>query len=314
MQGLALLDRRGHDGRMRLPWNKSTDVQLDLLEAAALDVDEVSPQPKARAGEPLMLAPTSLYADPNNPRTDVPQVELDELTEDIRQRGVLQPIVVSAPDQDGRYRIRFGSKRWRAAMQAGLDEVPVVLATRAHDAYDQVAENLKRHSLSPLDLARFIRGQVDAGDSNAAIAKRLVIDQTTVAHHLALLDLPPVLDAALTTGRCRSPRTLYELSKLHAEQPERVAELVAGGQPITRGAVAEIRDAATVASEPMRAPKPTLARPNQAAQTLTKVSGLCARLEMALLRLSKTALGAIPPDDLAALRHRVEALAGRLGA
>lgn len=88
-----------------------------------------------------------------------------------------------------------------------------------------MAENLKRHSLSPMDLARFIRGQVDAGESNAAIAKRLVIDQTTMAHHLALLDLPPVLDAALKTGRCKSPRTLYELSKLHADQPERVAEL-----------------------------------------------------------------------------------------
>jgi ParB family transcriptional regulator, chromosome partitioning protein len=313
VQGLALLDRRGHDERMRLPWNKSADLQLDLLEAAALAVDEAPPPAKARVGEPLMLAPTSLYADPNNPRVDVPQPELDELTDDIRQRGVLQPIVVSAPDDDGRYRIRFGSKRWRAAVLAGLDKVPVVLATRSHDAYDQVAENLKRHSMSPIDLAKFIRGQAAAGDSNAAIAKRLVIDQTTVAHHLALLELPPVLDAALTTGRCRSPRTLYELSKLHAEQPERIAELVAGSQPITRDAVAEIRDAATVASEPMRASTPTRARPNQAAQTLTKVNGLCARLEMALLRLSKTALDALPPDDLAALRHRVEALADRLG-
>jgi ParB family chromosome partitioning protein len=140
-----------------------------------------------------------------------------------------------------------------------------------------------------------------------------VIDQTTVAHHLALLDLPPVLDAALTAGRCRSPRTLYELSKLHAEQPERVAELVAGSQPITRDAVAEIRDAATGATEPMRASTPTLARPNQTAQTLTKVNRLCARLEMALLLLSRTALDAIPPDDLAVLRHRVAALPDRLG-
>ena len=272
---------------MRLPWNKSTDFQLDLLEVTVV-VDEVSPQPKATAGEPLMLAPTSLYADPNNPRIDVPQVELDELTDDIRQRGVLQPIVVSAPDEDGRYRIQFGSKRWRAAMQAGLDEVPVILATRAHDAYDQVAENLKRHSLSPMDLARFIRGQVDAGESNAAIAKRLVIDQTTVAHHLAPLDLPPVLDAALKTGRCKSPRTLYELSKLHADQPERVAELLAGGQPITRDAVAEIRDAAPVASEPMPTSTPTLSRTDRTAQTLTRVNGLCERLDIALLRLTKT--------------------------
>ena len=139
-----------------------------------------------------------------------------------------------------------------------------------------------------MDLARFIRGQVDAGESNAAIAKRLVIDQTTVAHHLAPLDLPSVLDAALKTGRCKSPRTLYELSKLHADQPERVAELLAGSQPITRGAVAEIRDAALVASEPMPASTPTLSRTDRTAQTLTRVNGLCERLDIALLRLTKT--------------------------
>ena len=101
---------------------------------------------------------------------------------------------------------------------------------------------LKRHSLSPIDLARSICGQIEAGESNAAIAKRLVIDQTTVAHRLALLTLPPVLDAALRAGRCASPRTLYELSKLHADQPKLVAELVAGNEPITRDAVAEVRE------------------------------------------------------------------------
>jgi hypothetical protein len=143
-QGLASFDRHRHDARMRLPWNKSTSLQLDLLDAAAI-ADEMSPQSNATstaAGQPLMLALTSLYADPNNPRTEIPEAELDELTNDIRERGVLQPIVVSAPNEDGRYRIQFGSRRWRAAMQAGLDEVPVMLATRAHDAYDQVAENL----------------------------------------------------------------------------------------------------------------------------------------------------------------------------
>ena len=72
-----------------------------------------------------------------------------------------------------------------------------------------------RHGLAPVDLARFIRGRIDNGESNATVAKRLGIDQTTVAHHLALLDLPPGLNAAMQSGRCTSPRTLYELGKLH---------------------------------------------------------------------------------------------------
>lgn len=63
---------------------------------------------------------------------------------------------------------------------------------------------------------------------------------------------------------------------------------MAGSQPITRGAVAEIRDAALVASEPMPASTPTLSRTDRTAQTLTRVNGLCERLDIALLRLTKT--------------------------
>lgn len=292
----------------------SKPTTLHLPELAGLDQPGLFDARSGPTGEPLIVPIDRLDEDPRNPRTEFPPHAIDELAQDIAQRGVLQPIVVSAADDNGRYRIRFGGKRWRAAKQAGLVEVPVILATRAHDSYDQVAENLKRNGLSPLELATFIRGQVDAGESNAAIAKRLVIDQTTVAHHLALLDLPPVLDAALKAGRCKSPRTLYELSKLHADQPERVAELVAGGQPITRDAVAEIRDTAPEAPDPVRAATPTLARPDRTAQTLTRVNELCERLDMALLRLTRTAIDTIPPDDLAALRQRVTALAGRLGA
>ena len=100
---------------------------------------------------------------------------------------------------EGRYRILFGAKRLRAAKQAGLETVPVVIGSQAHDAYAQVAENQKRHGLTAIDLARFMRSRVDAGESNAEIARRMGIDQTTVTHHLALLNLPPELE-----GRSRA--------------------------------------------------------------------------------------------------------------
>jgi ParB family chromosome partitioning protein len=57
---------------------------------------------------------------------------------------------------------------------------------------------------------------------------------TTVAHHLALLDLPPELDDALKSGRITSPRTLHELSNIHAEQPEQVRSLMSSGAEIKR--------------------------------------------------------------------------------
>lgn len=294
---------------MRAPSKPSV---VPLRDLSGLDQPNLFDGKPVPTGAPLMVAIDRLDEDPHNPRTEVPPEPLDELARDIAQRGILQPIVVSIADDNGRYRIRFGSKRWRAARQAGLTEVPVTVATRAHDAYDQVAENLKRHGLTPLELARFIRGRVDAGDSNATIARQLVIDPTTVAHHLALLTLPPVLDVALRTGRCTSPRTLYELSQLHADQPERVAALIAGNKPLTRGAVAELRDAALVAAAPNRASATTPPRPDRTAQLLARAHRLCERLDSALLRLSKTGgLDSIPADQMAALRQRVVALVSR---
>jgi ParB family transcriptional regulator, chromosome partitioning protein len=174
---------------------------------------------------------------PQQPADRVPDEEIEELADDVRQRGILQPLVVHPADAQGRYRLHFGAKRLRAALRAGLSEVPVVVRDAPANAYDQVAENQKRHALPPLDLARFIKGRVDAGDSNAEIARRLGMNLTTVAHHLSLLDLPPALDQALKTGRCTSPRTLHELSKLHDIEPDRVRALVDSDAEITRAAL-----------------------------------------------------------------------------
>jgi len=225
---------------------------------------------------------------------------------------VLQSIVVEAVDPGDRFLIRFGARRYRAARLAGLVEVPVTVSLQARDAYDQVAENLKRHPLSTLDMARFIRGRVDAGESNATIAKRLAIDQTTVAHHLSLLSLPPVLEAALSSGRCRSPRTLQELSKLHYEAPCRVVELVSSDLPITREAVAAIRSAAPAAVGGEISSTSLRPRPDALPRMLGRTRALCDRLDASITRLLQRGPDRIGPDDLAVLRQRVVELADRL--
>ena len=95
-----------------------------------------------------------LIEDPNNPRTEFPEVEIDELADSIRQHGILQPLVVAPADATGCHRIHHGAKRSRAARRAGLAEVPVVVRDAPTDGYAQVAENQKRHGLTPMDLAR----------------------------------------------------------------------------------------------------------------------------------------------------------------
>ena len=300
---------------MRMPWSKSGNLQLDLLDAPAAP-EEAPALPAARGASarlPSMVPTASLYEDCNNPRTEIPEAELDELADDIRQHGILQPIIIHPADAAGLHQIHFGAKRWRAAQRIGLLEVPVAVRDGPTNPYAQVAENQKRHGLTPLDLARFIRGRIDAGDSNTTVAKALGLDLTTVAHHLALLDLPPVVDAAMKAGRCSSPRTLYELGKLHAAQPERVAELVAGTDPITRDVVAEVRNTAAQPPAAASAHKPRTARPGRAAQLLSRATGLCEKLDATLMRLGKADLDALPIDDVAALRQRVVQLARHIG-
>ncbi len=311
---------------MRLPWNKSKELQLDLLNAEpgpTAPLQPAQPTPLAGApqanlgatspaavrsvehdGRPMLLSVSMLDEDAHNPRAEFPDDALEELAADIQQRGVQQPLVVHPVDCNGRHRVHFGAKRLRAAIRAGLLEVPVVIRDLPADRYAQVAENQKRHGLTPLDLARFIRAQVDAGDSNATIAKQLGMNLTAVAHHLSLLALPPVLDDALKSGRCTSPRTLHELSKLHADRPGQVQALLASEAEITRAMVSAIRSAddETAPTGPVVSPPDKLVAQAHAA---------CDRLERALSRIKPSSESPVKTPDLIALRGRVEAITQR---
>jgi ParB family chromosome partitioning protein len=245
-----------------------------------------------------------LHEDPGNPRTEFPDGEIDELAEDIRQRGILQPIVVHPADDRGSHRIHFGARRWRAAQRAGLSEVPVVVRDAPSDPYTQVAENQKRHGLTPMDLARFIRARVDEGESNAAIARRMGMNLTSVAHHLALLDLPSELDDAMRTGRCTSPRTLHELGKLRQDQPEQVQAMLASGAEITRSAVAVLR-----AEQPVGVLAG--AAPSAADKLIAQAHAACDRLERARGRIQALGAGVAEPPELARLRDRIQAITSR---
>jgi len=295
---------------MQTPQRPSGAGQLDLLEqvlglGAGTRGEASSPRVSQRRrddGRPLHLPVALLVEDPDNPRTDTITSDLDELVQDIRERGVLQPIVVHPADAQGRHRIHFGARRWRAARQAGLQSVPVVVRDAAADPYAQVAENQVRRGLAPIELARFIKSRVDAGETNAAIARRIGMNLTSVAHHLTLLDLPPELDQAMQSGRCTSPRTLHELTKLCDVAPDAVRALVAGDAEITRTSVGMLRMAAAQArstSEGSRSP----------ATLITRAEAACARLDRLLDDLTPASLS---DADRAALHHRLVGIASRL--
>jgi ParB family chromosome partitioning protein len=297
------MQARRHDVRMRLPWQKvETTQQLDLLgDPAAPGTSRTSARPGPNVSQPdatgtPRMVPTSwIDEDPANPRSEFPENVVDELAEDIRQRGILEPLVVHPVNDQGRYLLHFGAMRLRASVRAGVQEVPVIVRDLPADRYAQVAENLKRHSLTPLEMARFIRGEVDAGESQTAIAVRLGMNLTTVAHHLSLLELPPVLEGALKSGRCTSPRTLHELSKLHDREPQQVRDLVESSSDLTREAVSTLR--ARVDSSDA----------SPSAKLIAQASAACDRLEKLIRRIELPA-HETESADVSALRAKVAAL------
>jgi ParB family chromosome partitioning protein len=201
-----------------------------------LDLTGLAEIAQPRAGEPLMLPLGSINCDPNQPRTRFDETGLQELAESIRAIGIVQPISVRPdPATPGRYIINYGERRYRASMIAGVQTIPVFVH-KAPDDYRQVAENLHRADLSPMEMALFIKRRLDAGEKKNEIAAKLGYKNGYVTEHLALLEAPPCVEKAYANG-ATSARTLYDLRRLHDEFPDQVDAWCASGVEVTRDTV-----------------------------------------------------------------------------
>jgi ParB/RepB/Spo0J family partition protein len=137
------------------------------------------------------------------PNVRVNIAELEELTASIVEHGVLQPIKVRPAG--GRFVVVWGQRRLLAAKAAGLARIPAIVETpmkrKAHElAVEQLVENLHRADLNPIDRARAMRSVVDAGVSQADLARELGLGASTIANDLRLLDASPGVHKALETG------------------------------------------------------------------------------------------------------------------
>jgi len=147
----------------------------------------------------------SLRPNARNPRRAFANAELDELVASLRERGIIQPIVVRALRgvADG-YEIVAGERRWRAAQRAGLHEVPVVVieATDAEALQLAIIENVQRADLNPLEEAEGYRALMDEfGNSQEDIARIVGKSRSDVANTLRLLKLPDSVKDYIHSGK-----------------------------------------------------------------------------------------------------------------
>ena len=199
------------------------------LAALIGDVGQESPTERPRPQRRLAIG--ALRPNARNPRRVFAAAELEELTASLRERGIIQPIVVRAlrgvPDN---YEIIAGERRWRAAQRAGLHEVPVVIieATDAEALQLAIIENVQRADLNPLEEADGYRALMDEfHNSQEEIAKTVGKSRSYIANTLRLLKLPDAVKGYIQDGKLTAGHARMLIGEANAE--ELAADIVARG-------------------------------------------------------------------------------------
>ena len=149
-----------------------------------------------------MIAVTEIDRNPDQPRRDFDESALQTLADSIRAAGVLQPLLVV--EENGRYRIVAGERRFRAARIAGLDKVPCIVRELSPQDQMEAAliENLQREDLNPIEEAAAVKQFMDACHyTQEQAAKRLGKSRPALANLLRLLSLPQVVQDDVIAGR-----------------------------------------------------------------------------------------------------------------
>jgi ParB family chromosome partitioning protein len=194
-----------------------------------------------------------LSPNPDQPRKRFDEDALQALADSIKERGVLQPVLVR-PRPGGTYEIVAGERRWRAARLAGLETLPALVQERddAQSLEAALVENMAREDLNPIEAARAVAGLVEElGLTREEVGRRVGRSRVAVSNLLRLLDLPDeavalVEDGSLTEGHGRA----LLLADDHADRRRIARAAVEGGW-----SVRVVEQRAREANAPARAAK-----------------------------------------------------------
>jgi ParB family chromosome partitioning protein len=146
---------------------------------------------------PLLVDVSAIKTNPNQPRKIFKEKDLEELTESIKENGIIQPLIVAELD-NGKYELVAGERRYRAAKKAGLEQVPVVVkrATDREKMIMSIIENVQRSDLNCVEEAlAYYQLMNEYKLTQEEVAKKLGKERSSVANFLRILNLPrPVID------------------------------------------------------------------------------------------------------------------------
>jgi len=162
-----------------------------------------SPEPAKEKGERIQNVPhAKLFPSPLQPRKEFRKEQLQELVDSIREKGVIQPLIVRQSGE--KYELIAGERRWRAAGLAGLKEMPVIIREATDREVLELAliENLQREDLNPIEEAHaYTRLAKDFSLTQEEIAERVGRSRASIANAIRLLDLDSEVQNWLVQGR-----------------------------------------------------------------------------------------------------------------
>lgn len=177
---------------------------LDSLLGDAIR-DRPTQVPAQSDGNSIRMLPiATLTPHPDQPRRHFAQGALEELAQSIRQRGIIQPIVVRPAPSGKGYQIVAGERRWRAAQRASLHEIPAIVRDFEDSEALEIAliENVQREDLNPIEEAEaYHRLTEEFGHSQKALAALVDKSRSHVANLMRLLDLPETVRGMMLEGR-----------------------------------------------------------------------------------------------------------------
>ncbi len=236
-------------------------------------IGDLGAEANDRARTQRRLPVELLKPNPNNPRRAFSEAQLDELAQSIRDRGIIQPLIVRPAVHDN-YEIVAGERRWRAAQRAGLHDVPVVVVeVNDRDALQlAIIENIQRADLNPIEEANAYQRLADQfGYSQEEVAKTVGKSRPHIANTLRLLKLNTWVQDLITTNKqdAGHARILVGLE----DQTELAALIVERGYSV-RQVEAMIRDRAARSAAKPREPRSKDANSVAFEKRLTDALGL----------------------------------------
>lgn len=198
-------------------------------------VEEVQPHEKE-----IEIAVSDIIPNPLQPRKTFDATKLAELTESIKEHGVIQPLIVRK--NGGKYEIVAGERRWRAAKIAKLKTVPVIVREYDNAKMAEIAlvENIQRHDLNAIEEAEGIKRLMNEfGFNQEQAAKKIGRSRTAVTNILRLLNLPASVREAVSRETLTMGQVRPLLSLENAQEQEKLARIIAE-QGLSARAVEEI--------------------------------------------------------------------------